>query len=196
MMGWRFWLTTYNEEGNKVRTESYDFKNNLEQITVYGYLDGNRVSASKFIPREYGPRIGTMGTRSLLSNKKMDPRYNQRYEFKYDEKKRLIEQTDFLSNGEISWRRVIKYEGNQKEELFYPDNGSLTQRTVYTFDDKGNVIERTVLTPEGTVRSKVSYTYEFDSNGNWTKQTRSWTVVDERLRQLEPSTVLRTITYY
>lgn len=196
MMGWRFWLTTYNEKGNKVRTESYDFKNNLEQITVYGYLDGNRVSASKFIPREYGPRIGTMGTRSLLSNKKKDPRYNHRYEFKYDERKRLIEQTDFLSNGEISWRKVIKYEGNQKEELFYPDNGSLTQRTVYTFDDKGNVIERTVLTPEGTIRSKVSFTYEFDSNGNWTKRTNSWTVVDERRRQLEPATVLRTITYY
>lgn len=135
-MGWRYWLTTYNEKGNKVRTESYDFKNNLDQITVYGYLDGNRVSASKFIPREYGPRVGTLGTRSLLSNKKKDPRYNLRYEFKYDEKKRLIEQTDFLSNREILWRKVIKYEGNQKEELIYPDNGSLTQRTVYTFDER------------------------------------------------------------
>jgi len=83
--GRRSSITTYNKNGNKVRTESYDSKNNLELIEVYGYLDGSRVSASKFIPREYGPPVGT--TR-LPSNKKSDPRYQQRFEFKYDEKKR------------------------------------------------------------------------------------------------------------
>jgi hypothetical protein len=193
LRGPRSWLTTYNEKGNMVRSESYDLKNNLVLITVYGYLDGSRVSASKFIPREDGIGIGTMGP---VSNKKRDPRYDQRFEFKYDEKKRLIEQTHFSSNGDISWRRVFKYGGNQKEELFYPDNRTLTQRNLEILDDKGNVIERTVFAPDGTIRSKVSYTYEFDSNGNWTSQTRSWSLQDERLRKLEPTAVLRTITYY
>ena len=197
-------LTTYNEKGNKVRSESYDSKNNLIMITVYGYLDGYRVSASKFIPRKDGLAAGIGpgrggnigGGGSFPSNKKKDPRYDHRFEFKYDEKKRLIEQTDFLSNGDVLSRVVFKYEGNQKEELFYPDNVTLTQRNLYIFDDKGNVTERTVFAPDGKVQSKVSYTYEFDSNGNWTKRTNSWDVLDERLRQFEPATVLRTITYY
>jgi len=112
----RSWITTYNEKGNKVRTESYDLKNNLSLITVYGYLDGARVSAINLVPREYGPRIGSGGG-GVRSNKSMDPRYNRRFEYKYDEKNRLTERTEFFSNGDFSWRHLYKYEGNQKEVL-------------------------------------------------------------------------------
>ena len=37
---------TYNEQGNTLRSESYDYKGNLYSITVYGFIDGSRVSAS------------------------------------------------------------------------------------------------------------------------------------------------------
>ena len=187
-------LTTYKKNRNKLRTESYDFKNNLSLIEVYGYLDGSRVSASKFIQREYSPPFVTTG---LRSNRDPDRRYDHRFEFKYDEKKRLTGKTDFFSNGDILERYVYKYEGNQKEELVYSENGSLVRRHLYILDDKGNVIERTDFDADGSVRSKSSYTYEFDSNGNWTKRTMSWNIVDDRLRRLNPPTVsLRTITYY
>ena len=193
--GTRFRLTTYNEKGNKLRTESYDFKNNLFQIEVYGYLDGGRVSASKVIQREYGPPVAS--SRGVRPNKPPDPRYQQRFEFKYDEKKRLTEKTDFFSNGDIFERYVYKYNGNQKEELVYSENGSLVRRHLYILDDKGNAIERTDFEPDGSVRLKGSYTYEFDSNGNWTKRTNSWNVASDRLRRLGlPSVHLRTITYY
>src|SRR5690349_3776991 len=138
--GARSTLTTYNKNGNKVRRELYDFKNNLSQIEVYGYLDGSRVSASKFIEREYSPPVAT--TR-LGSEKKPDPRYQERFEFKYDEKKRLTEETHFFSNGDILERSVYKYEENQKEELVYSENGSLVRRHLDTLDDKGNAIEET-----------------------------------------------------
>lgn len=192
--GMRTSLTTYNKNGNKLRTESYDFKNNLELIEVYGYLDGSRVSASKFIQREYSLPVGT--TR-LPSNKKKDPRYQLRFEFKYDEKKRLTEVTRFLSNGEILERSVYKYEGNQKEELVYSENGSLVRRDLYILDDKGNEIENTGFTRDGSIYAKRSYTYEFDSNGNWIKRTSSGNVVSDKRPRLEPPSVqLRTITYY
>lgn len=187
-------LTTYNKSGNKLRTESYDFKNNLDRIEVYGYLDGSRVSASKFIQREYSLPVGT--TR-LFSNKKSDPRYQHRFEFKYDEKKRLTEVTRFLSNGEILERSVYKYEGNQKEKVVYSENGSLVRRDLYILDDKGNEIENTGFSRDGSVYAKRSYTYEFDSNGNWIKRTSSGNVVSDRRPPLEPpSVLLRTITYY
>ncbi|MEN3325971.1 MAG: hypothetical protein V7638_778 [Acidobacteriota bacterium] len=186
-------LTTYNKNRNKLRTESYDFKNNLSLIEVYGYLDGSRVSGSKFIRREYSPPFVTTG---LRSNRNGDPRYQWRFEFKYDEKKRLTEKTDFFSNGDLLRRYVYKYEGNQKEESVYLADGSLSWRSLYVFDDKGNVIEETDFTLDGVVTAKRSYTYEFDSNGNWTKRTISWNVVSERLRQMQPNVHLRTIAYY
>jgi hypothetical protein len=195
-VGTRYSLTTYNEKGNKLRTESYDLKNNLELITVYGYLDGVRVSASKFIQREYGPSVGIGVGGYLPSNRESDPRYDHRFEFKYDGKKRLTEKKDFSSNGDLLRRYVYKYEGNQKEESVYLANGSLSWRSVYVFDDKGNVIEVTDFTPDGAVTAKRSYTYEFDSNGNWTKRTISWNVVSERLRRMQPNVHLRTIAYY
>jgi hypothetical protein len=191
--GTRYSLTTYNEKGNKLRTESYDLKNNLELITVYGYLDGSRVSAFKFIQREYSPPFVTTGRRS---NRDGDPRYQWRFEFKYDEKKRLTEKTDFLSNGDLSQRYVYKYEGNQKEQSVYLEDGSLSFRSLSVFDNQGNVIEETDFTRDGAVTAKKSYTYEFDPNGNWTKRTISWKVVSERLRRMQPNVLLRTIAYY
>lgn len=189
----RFSITTYNERGNKLREESYDFKNNLVQVMVYGYLDGGRVSASKFIRREYD--TVPLVRRGLSSSKEMDPRYQHRFEYKYDEKKRLIEQKDFLSNGELLGHYVYKYEGNQKEELRYSENGSLIWRELYILDDKGNEIEETDFEPDGSVSSKTSYTYKFDSHGNWTKRTMN--VLSDRDRRIEaPSVHLRTITYY
>ena len=68
-------------------------------------------------------------------------------------------------------RTVYKYKANEKEQLDYSDDGSLSQRVVYTLDNKGNAVEETVFNEKGEARYKISYTYEFDSNGNWTKRT-------------------------
>ena len=107
----------------------------------------------------------------------------------------MIEQTDLLSNGEFVKRHVYKYEAKPKEELVYSETGSLTYRELYVLDHKGNKIEETVFEPDGSVNWKISYTYEFDSHGNWTKRTMN--VLSDRDRLIEAASVdLRTITYY
>jgi hypothetical protein len=190
-------FTTYNEKGNKLITESYDFRNNLSTIRVFGYLDGARVSAHKFIQRDYSPPVGRGGDGPSPSNRKKDPRYDQKFEFKYDDKNRLIERTQFLSNGDVLYRYVYKYDGNQKEELLYLDNSSQPRRSLYILDDKGNVIEDTDFARDDSIQSKTTYTYEFDSNGNWTRRTTTPNIQSERLRQLNPPSVhIRTITYF
>jgi len=197
-MGMRSWLETYNQTGNLLRKETYDTRNNLDLITVYGYVDGTRVAAFKFIDREYGPPLASGGAAGpAISDRKMDPRYQQRFVFKYDEKKRLSEKTEFRSNGDFMDRHVYKYEDNQKEELVYLENGTLTRRFFYILDDKGNQIESTDFDADGKVLAKISYTYEYDANGNWTKRTSSRKEGSETLRKLDPGNVLvRTITYY
>jgi hypothetical protein len=108
----------------------------------------------------------------------------------------LTEETRFFSDGEILERSVYKYEGNQKEKLVYSENGSLVRRNLYILDDKGNVIEDTGFTRDGSVYAKRSYTYEFDSNGNWIKRTSSGNGVSKRPGLEPPSVHLRTIIYY
>lgn len=188
---------TYNEQGNKLRTELYDYKGNLDRITVYGFIDGHRVSVSKTIERDYNPPPVAMAPAPGAAIKKSDPRFDNRYEFKYDEKKRLTEKTWLQSNGDVWLRYVYKYTGNQKEELVYSENGSLNQRYLYTLDDKGNKIEQTFFGRDGSVEEKQAYTYEFDAKGNWIKRTTSRMLTKNGTAQLQPYSVyFRTITYY
>lgn len=187
----------YNEQGNKLRTEWYDNKGNLERVFVYGFIDGSRVAASRTIEREGNPppMAGTAVSGSSVT--KSDPRYDNKFEFKYDDKKRLIEKTWLQSNGAVWLRYVYKYTGNQKEELVYGKDGSLNHRYLYTLDDKDNKVEQTYFQPDGSIRAKQSFTYEFDSKGNWTKRTTSHAVTKDGRQQLVPYNFhFRTITYY
>ncbi|HEY5443700.1 MAG TPA: hypothetical protein VIJ87_04365 [Pyrinomonadaceae bacterium] len=180
----------YNEQGNRVRQESYDYKGNLDEITVYGYIDRSRVSDFKMIDKEYNPPPGVIVAPPGAVVKKSDPRYQTKFEFKYDEQKRLIEHRWFHSNGELFLRYVYKYNGAQLEELVYSKDGSLNQRYVSKLDGKGNEIERISFdTRDNKPGAAYSFVYEFDAHGNWTKRTAS--------KEGRPQYVdFRTITYW
>lgn len=190
----------YNERGNLTRAEFYDYKGNLSDITVYGYIDGARVSSRKSIEHNYNPPPMMIGPApGAAARPKPDPRYSNKFVFQYDEQKRLIEKTWFLSNGEVTVRDVYKYRGNpvnEVEGLGYSADGSLNRRYVSLRDEKGNEIERTDFdTKNGSIFTRSKYTYEFDSHGNWIKRTISeakgggW--------DYKPAYVdYRTITYY
>ena len=184
----------YNQQGNRVRRESYDYKGNLYDITVYGFIDGSRVSTSKTVTREYNPPPVVGGP----VVKKSDPRYQTKYEFKYDEQKRLIEHRWFHSNGDLFLRYVYNYKGNQLEELVYSEDGSLNQRYLFNLDAKGNEIDRTGFdTRDNKPGSTSFFTYELDSHGNWIKRTTSKQVNKDGKVQTEPQYVdFRTITYW
>lgn len=191
-------LNIFNEHGNKLRTEFYDAQGNLNQIMVYGFIDGSRVAVSKWVPRENSPPpITAIGPPPGSKVKQPDLRFQNRFEFRYDDQKRLTEKKTFLNNGELRSRQVYKYNGNQREEESYSPNGSLSRRTVATLDNKGNKVEQTVFERDDSIGSRESFSYEFDSNGNWTKRTLSRIVKKDGREELQPYTVhYRTITYY
>ena len=103
-----------------------------------------------------------------------------------------------MSSGETTARDVYKYSGNQLETLFYSRDGSLNRRLVATVDDKGNKIEETEFqTPDGPVKNKYSYAYEFDAKGNWTKRVVSkWVTKDGKSSFVAEHILYRTLTYY
>jgi hypothetical protein len=191
-------LENYNEQGNLMRRERYDYKGNLDDITVYGYIDGNRVSQSKTISREYNPPPVKINPAPGASDKESDPRYQTKFAFKYDAQNRLIEHSWFRSNGERFLRYVYNYTGNQLEKLVYTEDGTVNQRSISTLDNKGNEIEKTSFDPrDGAPGAKYSYVYELDARGNWTKRTTSTMVTKDESSQPEPLYVhYRKITYF
>jgi hypothetical protein len=58
-------LYEFNSAGNLTRDLMYDYKGNPADVTVYGYIDGARVSNSKFIQHEYNPPPPMMLPREL-----------------------------------------------------------------------------------------------------------------------------------
>ena len=88
--------------------------------------------------------------------------------------------------------------GNKTENAYFPVPGAaLTGKEVYRYDDKGNIIEMTLLNTDGTLLSKEVYSYEFDNFGNWTKMTTSVAVIEGGKLSYEPTEVTyRAISYY
>lgn len=165
----------YNEQGNKIKRIFYDYKGNPLSVSVYGYIDGARVSKSGSLHFEYNPPIMAVPLSSAKAEsvkKPADTRYTTKYEYKYDEKGRLIESLGYANNGELNGKTVFVYNGNKIEESSYNREGKLTSKTIDLIDEKGNVIEWTYLHSDSKFPdTKYTYTYEsFDEKGNWTKR--------------------------
>jgi len=191
----------YSQQGNLTREESYDYKGNLSQITVHGYIDGARVSNSGSIRYEYNPPPMMINSPPGVVRPKSDPRYSTKVTFEYDNERRLIGRSWFRSNGELTTKAVYKYSGNpptQRETRNYSADGSLNRHELSTHDPKGNEVEKTDFNAkDGSVRTKYSYAYEFDAQGNWIKRTTSKWVTKDGKSYFEPSYVdYRTVTYY
>lgn len=189
----------FNEQGNLTKRESYDYRGNPSDITVYGYLDGERASDFNSINYEYNPPpVMISAPAAGQATPKYDPRYSYKFKYKYDEKGNLIEKVWYGNDGKLWLRYTYKYKGNQKEEMVYAEDSSLNQKYLYTLDDKGNEIEEIVYeVRDNSIRDKYSYSYEFDAKGNWIKQTTSKWVTKDGKSRFEPySVTYRTITYY
>ena len=190
-------MASYDKNGNLTRHEQYDYKGNLSGVTIYGYIDGARVSSYKRIEREYNPP--PMAVQSPAGEvKKSDPRYSNRFAFRYDDQKRLVEKTGFFNNGVTAYRTVYKYSGNQRESFSYSRDNVLNQHFLFRFDDKGNEAEKIDYNPrDGSVRERYSYGYEFDAKGNWIKRVVStWVTKDGKSNFMPKYVEYRTITYH
>ena len=60
---------------------------------------------------------------------------------------------------------------------FLAAGGTLTGRETYKYDERGNIVEMTLLNADGSVMTKERYDYEFDAMGNWTKMLTSVALV-------------------
>lgn len=192
----------FDEKGHFTRRESYDYKGNIFQVAVYGYVDGERVRSDKTIRHEYDPPPMMVAPSAAGESKPApprDPRYSTRYRYKYDDKGRLVESVAYWNDGRLGWRTVRTFGEGRVETLSYNADGKLSDKYVETLDARGNVVETSYLDVKtDAVKRRYSYAYDsFDAQGNWVKRTTSRWVTKDGKSFFEPSHVTyRTITYY
>lgn len=105
-----------------------------------------------------------------------------------------------IVEGQRAVMEVVAYDikGVKIENAYFPVPGAaLTGKEVYKYDDKGNIVEMTLLNTDGSLLSKEVYTYEFDNFGNWTKMTTSVALIEGGKLSYEPTeATYRMISYY
>ena len=191
----------FNKEGNRVKNIHYDYRGNPDKITVYGYLDGAKVSKSAYLRYEYNPPAPLpIPVPFETVQKKRDLRYEYKYVNKYDEKKRLKESLLCSNDGELIGRDVFNYDDNKGEKITYNKQNVITYKTNYTLDDKGNLVEgvSTRIRTQGEEKYEIRYRYdEFDAHGNWIKRTILKPVTKDEKTTFEPTSIeYRKISYY
>jgi len=171
-------IHTYDAEGNRTATATYNGDGFLLKKTTYAY--DTRDNLTEMVSSDDAGLI-------------------EKTTYIYDEKGQPTEEGVYYTHGPVMHRSVYSYDlkGHRRQSLSYARDGSAT-KTIYTYDTKGNVTTRATYAADDSLIDKLIYAYEFDSTGNWIKQTES--ICDPTVQSgksaCAPSAVIsRTVTY-
>lgn len=186
----------YDKEGSRLKRDSCDYRGKPFQKEVYGFLDGDKIVKEEIFPDDSAPPA----PKSLNDDKPRDKRYSFKFKYKYDSKGRRIQEEWFSNTGSLWIRDVRTYDdkGNEIEWYRYSSNGELNMKSISKFDDKGNEVEVTYISVAGkSPDSTYSYSYEFDSRGNWIKRITKKLVNQNNKSEFQLyQTHYRKITYF
>jgi hypothetical protein len=102
----------------------------------------------------------------------------------------LSEEKTLNSNGEVVSSVQNEFLNGQLVSQTYKDsNGNVQSIRKFKRNASNDIIEYLILTPTDNMEYKFSYEYEYDSAGNWIKQTRFY---DGQIENI----VLRIIEYF
>ena len=113
---------------------------------------------------------------------------------------KLVYKAGKVTEGERATLETATYDmrgAKVDNAYFLAAGGALTGREVYKYDERGNIVEMTLLNADGSVMTKERYDYEFDAMGNWTKMVTSVALVEGGETKFEPTEVTyRFISYF
>lgn len=160
----------YDDNRRKIEEASHDGKGNFIYRTTFTY-EGDKLSS-----------IETMDTdgKTLVKVNK----------YTYDAKGNRIKEYSYRTADKLESIEEYTYdEKNQRTAWVLTQNGIIVGKMTFAYDDKGSQTEVVTSDGEGNIVNSISYTYEYDTNGNWTKKTA-------RLNNNPSVVVERVITYY
>jgi YD repeat-containing protein len=206
-------LSSYNAQGKLTEIRTYNVgKGSLDEKIIYTYdAHGRRVElvcynaegavegTSRYTYDAQG-RLTAVSSSGVLSSRV----------YKYDDKDNLIEEIVYGPLGRSGYRLVHTYDtqGRRIQTANYDDAhdpGLGIEKVVTTYDAIGNPTEQTTYFTQRADEptkpipppTRLIYTYEWDTHGNWIKQTQTLCTAETGKPVCEPSMVTyRTITYY
>lgn len=191
----------FDPQGFLTKTVSYDHTGFPVMVSVYGFIDGMRVSKSGDVENErvFSGPLPVAPIAGSTVPKKRDERYAVRVAEKYDADKRLSERIFYDNAGDQFLRAIYSYRENRIEISEYRRNGAPDNNVSQVLDQNGNVIQKTV-TYLGKDPSERRYVYKylsFDDKGNWTKRTVAYEVKKEgKIIYTSEYTESRSIMYW
>ena len=173
-------IYTYDKNGNKITEEFYQSDGELHDRTYFKYNTSNQLIEEQYFSDAGEDFRKTSFTYNNTGHKIEENRYDYdgthtyRMRYKYDSDGNKTEERNDHNTGYQGRYQVIKnkYGPNnlisekRKETL----KGQLYEKTVYTYDRKGNLIQETWTDEAGDVTLKI--TRQYDNNGHLTQETR------------------------
>ena len=143
-------LLKYDVNGNKIQEITYDTSGAVTDYLTCEYDSVGRKILTVFFT----------SSDSVIS----------RRSYKYDDRGHAFQKVNYHADGSIEWKDSCIYDrkGNMIEDVKcnYNMNGQVisiesnTYNFKYKYDSKGNLIDKSELTPDGTIGAMVTYMYD------------------------------------
>ena len=186
---------SYDEQGNLTERISFDYRGNMSEQLTYSVIGGDKTAKIKYFHHDYDPPP-EMAPPPAADAKPRDPRYDQRYKYRYAGNK--VEMTLYYSDGSAGTRTVKTFDekGNEVKWELYTRDGKLNFSSESKYDEKGDEVETTYYHADGRVSSSYRYTDdEVGRDGNWIKR-KAWQSKDGKAEFVPYQVERRTISYY
>jgi len=143
------------------------------------------------LSRQFGKYLGR------FSAKWVEGPHVRTYSRNYDAKGNKTLEAWHNPNGSVNRRVQFTYDpnGSLTEAVRYKADGTLADKVAYVYDAKGNKTEETTYKADGSLEKYSTFSYEFDSHGNWIKMTEI-TRFETDADTYWAESVYRTISYY
>lgn len=166
---------------------SYDDKNRIVKKTFYN-PDGSAVSEDIYGYNSSG------NLESQIKQNAVKKNVIFKTEYKYESPE------SYLQYYAGKFARRIKLTKDKRcriiESNLYKENNNLENKITTSYDEKDNITEQIVYSPNERPIEKTKYEYEYDNNGNWIKQNiYEWTFRDGESPYKLTRTKQRTFTY-
>jgi hypothetical protein len=206
-------VINYDPEGYMIKETIYVNSPTITRITYRYDGDGNRsedvtIDGGPGRASSYRGYSSTRGSDSGGSRDDGDLRSIRMFRriFKHDPNGNRVEEVIYGNTGSATIRSGRAISGiynhiyddkGQRIETTFSESGLIRNKWIYTYDEKGNVIEMSKYTEGGYLLLRESYKYEFDKIGNWTKRIISRWKQRGSKPYFEPEKVTyRTVDYY
>ena len=170
---------TYNDQGYLIESVSKDEENKTLSTNLYEYdAQGNRIRHDLLTDKGdiFMSTFSKYNDKQQLIEKSncVGGVCDEKTVFTYDDKGFLIREDKYKKDS-LTSKTLYKNDekGNPLERLTYDATDKLVKKVTSTYDKEGNETENVVYKEDGTIAQKKNYTYQYDKKKNWIKKTES-----------------------